>query len=97
MNLSYSRAPGMARSSDPGVQLCKEIPREANCDGFRVRLRANENAREKRLAKLDREATRLRYEAENGASPPTGACAAGARRCRGETFPPHKPLKNHES
>ena len=95
MNLSSSRGPGMARSSDPGVQLCKDIPREANCHGFRVRLRANENAREKRLAKLDRAVARLGIS--NGASPPTGACAAGARRCRGETFPPHKPLKNHES
>jgi hypothetical protein len=55
----------------------------------------DENAREKRLAKLDRAVARLGIS--NGASPPTGACAAGARRCRGETFPPHKPLKNHES
>jgi hypothetical protein len=44
----------MARSSDPGVQLCKDIPREANRLGSRVSLRANENAREKRLAALDR-------------------------------------------
>ena len=68
MNLSSFRAPGMARSSDPGVQLCKEIPREANCHGFRVRLRANENAREKRLAKLDRAVARLGIS--NGASRP---------------------------
>jgi hypothetical protein len=48
----------------------------------------DENAREKRLAKLDRAAARSGIREVNGASRPIGACAAGARRCRVETQVP---------
>ena len=44
----------------------------------------DENAREKRLAKLDRAAARAGIREVNGASRPIGACAAGARRCGGK-------------
>jgi hypothetical protein len=67
----------MARSSDPGVQLCKDIPREANRLGSRVSLRANENAREKRLAALDRGGPKMARARRPGFAQPAPGDAEG--------------------